>query len=241
MILDTDQEYSPGQTLITSQGRSEVIRSELRSPGRWETIVIPVERPIAIGYARVSTDRQDHALQLDAIRKLGAVDVIEETASGYTDRPILDALIDRLRSGDRLIVWAIDRLGRDAVALLSLLARIASRGVQLVAVMDGTHRLDTADDHLIAGVRVIVADYEGRRKKERTRAGIEARRASGLPLGRPPALTAAQTREIVSRCLVAAPGDPHRLTARAAAELFGCSERTVRRVVAAARRGEVRV
>ena len=66
-----------------------------------------------IGYARVSTTDQDHALQTDALAAAGCARVFTENASGSLDtRPQLARCLDHLRPGDTLIVWRLDRLGR---------------------------------------------------------------------------------------------------------------------------------
>ena len=65
-----------------------------------------------IGYARVSTDDQDTALQLDALKRAGAQRVFEEKRSSADKRPILGACIDSTRPGDTLVVYKVDRLAR---------------------------------------------------------------------------------------------------------------------------------
>src|SRR5215207_6939014 len=74
-----------------------------------------------MGYARVSTNDQQPQLQVDALERAGCYRVFTETASGArTDRPTLAQLLDQLRSGDTLVVWKLDRLGR---SLRHLVAR----------------------------------------------------------------------------------------------------------------------
>jgi DNA invertase Pin-like site-specific DNA recombinase len=66
-----------------------------------------------IGYARVSTQERDLALQLDALTKDGCEKIFQEKASGaQRDRPELKAALDYMRNGDTLVVWKIDRLAR---------------------------------------------------------------------------------------------------------------------------------
>src|SRR5882757_9893737 len=72
---------------------------------------------VLLGYARVSTDGQDHALQLDALRAAGCEKVFVETASGTrTDRPELAKALDQARQGDVLVVWRLDPARTQAAA-----------------------------------------------------------------------------------------------------------------------------
>ena len=72
-----------------------------------------------IGYARVSTQDQTPALQLDALQAAGCERVFEERASGaQRDRPELKAVIDYARPGDTLVVWKLDRLARSIKQLI---------------------------------------------------------------------------------------------------------------------------
>jgi DNA invertase Pin-like site-specific DNA recombinase len=66
-----------------------------------------------IGYARVSTGQQDHALQLDALRAAGCERIFVETASGTrADRPELAKALEMAREGDQIVCWRLDRVAR---------------------------------------------------------------------------------------------------------------------------------
>lgn len=72
-----------------------------------------------IGYARVSTDEQNLALQQDALKKVGCEKIFEDKTSGSrSDRPGLNALLQVLHKGDTLVVWKLDRLGRSLKSLV---------------------------------------------------------------------------------------------------------------------------
>src|SRR4051812_11669786 len=85
-----------------------------------------------LGYARVSTDQQDHALQLDALRAAGSTKVFVETASGTrTDRPKLAKALDAAREGDVLVIWRLDRLARSLRHLIDIADDLNRRGIAL--------------------------------------------------------------------------------------------------------------
>src|SRR5690606_11019111 len=82
-----------------------------------------------IGYARVSTDDQDNAAQVEQLRRAGVERIFEEKASGgRADRPELARALDLLRPGDVLVVYKLDRLGRSLKHHLQILERIEQAG-----------------------------------------------------------------------------------------------------------------
>ncbi len=83
-----------------------------------------------VGYARVSTDDQTLALQLDALQAAGCEKVFRDTISGAkTERPGLTKALEHVRSGDMLVVWRLDRLGRSLSHLIELIQTLEGRGV----------------------------------------------------------------------------------------------------------------
>ena len=75
-----------------------------------------------IGYARVSTKEQSLDLQIDALQKDGCEKIYTEIMSGTkSDRPKLQELLNNLRSGDVIVVWKLDRLGRSLKHLVELI------------------------------------------------------------------------------------------------------------------------
>jgi DNA invertase Pin-like site-specific DNA recombinase len=85
------------------------------------------------GYARISTEDQELGLQITALRAAGVpmANIIQEKASGKAggDRPFYAALLDRLKDGDRLVVWKVDRLGRSTLESLNTAKDLDDRGV----------------------------------------------------------------------------------------------------------------
>ena len=94
-----------------------------------------------LGYARVSTADQSPASQLDALNGAGCHEVFVDHASGTTtDRPALSRLLERLRPGDTLVVWRLDRLGRSTAHLIDTVTGLGERGIGFCSL---TEALDT--------------------------------------------------------------------------------------------------
>jgi DNA invertase Pin-like site-specific DNA recombinase len=147
-----------------------------------------------IGYARVSVDSQDHALQLDALRAAGCERIITETASGSrTDRIELARLIENARTGDTLVVWRLDRLGRSLRHLIDLSEQLQERGIGLRSI---TEAIDTSTPagRFMFSILGALGQMEREIIIERTRAGLRAAAARGRRGGRPPALDEARVR-----------------------------------------------
>lgn len=150
-----------------------------------------------IGYARVSTKDQDHALQLDALNAAQCQKIFEDTKSGKnTDRDGLTAALDYLRPGDTLCVWKLDRLGRSTRDILNIAHDLAERGVGL-RILSGTLTGDyspTGQGKVFFTIMAAFAELERDLIVERTRAGLEVAKAQGRTLGRPTALSEDQMR-----------------------------------------------
>jgi len=143
-----------------------------------------------VGYARVSTQDQNPALQLDALKVAGCEKLFVEKASGaQRDRPELLAALDYLRAGDSLVVWKLDRLARSLKQLIETVELLESRSIGLRSL---TEAIDTttAGGKLVFHVFGALAEFERSIIRERTKAGLEAARARGKKGGRPPALVA---------------------------------------------------
>jgi DNA invertase Pin-like site-specific DNA recombinase len=142
-----------------------------------------------IGYARVSTGDQDVSLQLDALHQAGCLDgqIFLDVASGTsTTRPGLEACLRSLASGDTLIVWRLDRLGRSMLHLVTVIAELGQRQVGFRSLCDGALDTTTATGDLVFHIFSALAQFERRLIQERTRAGLAAARARGKHGGRRP-------------------------------------------------------
>lgn len=145
-----------------------------------------VETSKLIGYMRVSTDDQNLNLQKDALIAFGVADrdIYSDKKSGATmDRPGWKDCMADLRRGDTLVVWKLDRLGRSLADLVKTVDGFRDEGIEFVVI---TQQFDTrtAMGRLIFGIFAILAEFERAMVSERTKAGIEARKARGLHVGR---------------------------------------------------------
>ena len=145
-----------------------------------------------IGYARVSTVDQNLDLQKDALEKAGCKKFFTDMASGAVDsrRGLADA-IEFARSGDILVVWKLDRLGRSLKHLIETVNLLDSRGIGFASVQE---QIDTTTPggKLVFHVFGALAEFERELIRERTNAGLKAARARGKLGGRPKKLSAKQ-------------------------------------------------
>lgn len=137
------------------------------------------------GYARVSRQDSNLALQIDALRAYGAEDIFEEKISGAAiSREQLDRLLERLRPGDTLVVWRLDRLGRTMKQLLELIEKFEKQDINFVSLTE-SFDTTTAAGRLCFTIFCAVAQMERDLLRERTTAGLAAARARGRKGGRP--------------------------------------------------------
>jgi DNA invertase Pin-like site-specific DNA recombinase len=142
-----------------------------------------------IGYARVSTRDQNLDLQLDALQRAGCETIYQDVASGAkTLRPELDKMLGQLRSGDVLVIWKLDRLGRSLAHLVELVGDLVKRKIGLVSLNDP---IDTtsAQGRLVFNLFASLAEFERELIRERTQAGLTSARARGRVGGRPKGLS----------------------------------------------------
>ena len=144
-----------------------------------------------IGYARVSTKDQSLSMQIDELRQAGCTQIHEEIASGAkTARPVLDEVIRNLREEDTLVIWKLDRLGRNLAHLIHLTTKLIEKKVGLISLHDPIDTT-TAQGRLIFGIFASLAEFERELIRERTQAGLASARARGRKGGRPKGMTTA--------------------------------------------------
>ena len=187
-----------------------------------------------LGYARVSTNEQDTAAQVSALKSAGCEKIFREKASGGRwDRPELHRLLDQLRKGDILVCWRLDRISRSVRDILMIMERIkeAEAGFKsLTEAIDTTTVSGTMMMQLIA----VFAQFERSVLAERTKAGLDVARKQGRIGGRRPKLRPNQQDEIVTMVSTGTK------TAADAARLFNVHPATVSRLLARAGAGTIR-
>ena len=138
-----------------------------------------------LGYARVSTEEQDTAAQLDALRAAGCDPIFEEHGSGASRaRPELARLMAEIRRGEVLVVVRLDRLARSVSHLLEVIERLEGVGAHFRSLSDP---IDTSTPQGMFSLQVLgaVAQLERALISERTKAGVAAARARGKLPGNP--------------------------------------------------------
>jgi DNA invertase Pin-like site-specific DNA recombinase len=178
-----------------------------------------------VGYTRVSTVSQTLEQQNAALEAAGASKTFSDTMSGARDdRPGLAALLDYVREGDTVVVWKLDRLGRNTLHILETVKALTDRGVTLVSTTDGIDS-STAAGRMVIGVLASMAEFERELTKERTALKREAARKNGTKFGRHRKVDHAEHIATAKRMK----SDGH--TAKAVAKYLGVSRPTFYRYI----------
>lgn len=145
-------------------------------------------------YCRVSTANQFTENQVQEVKSAGfdiqPNRVVEETISGSiaaSERPGFQKLLDRMESGDVLIVTKLDRLGRNAMDVRQTVEGLANNGIRVHCLALGGVDLTSAAGKMTMQVLAAVAEFERDLLIERTQQGLKRAKAEGKKLGRPPA------------------------------------------------------
>jgi DNA invertase Pin-like site-specific DNA recombinase len=149
-----------------------------------------------VGYMRVSKSDGSQVLDLqrDALLAAGVAParIYEDLASGRKDdRPGLAACLKALQPGNTLVIWKLDRLGRDLKHLVNTVDELNRRGVGLKVLAGAGAQIDTttANGRLVFSIFAALAEFEAELIRERTLAGLTAARARGRLGGRPRKMT----------------------------------------------------
>ncbi len=144
-----------------------------------------------IGYIRVSKQDQRPDRQIAGLDAICDELHVETISAVSAARPIFDAILVRLRPGEALVIWELDRAFRDVDDARTVAFDLMSRGVRF-QIVDTSMDLSNPDDLLSYTVRAAVAENERLKISKRTREGLAVARANGKRLGRPPKLNEAQ-------------------------------------------------
>jgi DNA invertase Pin-like site-specific DNA recombinase len=143
-----------------------------------------------VGYTRVSTQDQNLNSQLDALKAAGAEHTYSDKLTGKnSDRPGLTDCLKFLRSGDTLLVYSTDRLGRSMTDVVMIVTELGERGVEFKSLTE-PFDTTTAGGELFFHICAAFAQMNGRMISDRTRAGLAAAKARGRHGGRPTVMTA---------------------------------------------------
>lgn len=139
----------------------------------------------SFGYARVSTTDQNAALQHEALKAAGCHRIFTDhgVSGSRASRPELDKMLDHLREGDEVVVWKLDRLGRNTRNLLALIDDLEHRGVHFRSVTEGISTTGPMGKAMLT-VMSAFAQLERDQLVERTRAGMAAAAKHGRKAGR---------------------------------------------------------
>lgn len=154
-----------------------------------------------IGYIRISKGdgSQKADLQYDALRAEGVAleNIFEDQISGAKgERSGLSTMLRALRSGDQLIIWSLDRLGRNLRHLINLMQELQERQISIKILSGQGAGIDTSTPHgkMVISIFGALAEFERELIRERTIAGLRAARARGRHGGRKYALTKSKIR-----------------------------------------------
>ena len=138
-----------------------------------------------IGYARISTQDQSLNLQTDALKNAGCTELFKDVISGSkSKRDGLDHLLKYVRSGDTVIVWKLDRLGRSLRHLIELIHFFNEKNIGFRSLQENIDTL-TASGKLFLHIFGALAEFERELIRERTIAGLQAASLRGRKGGRP--------------------------------------------------------
>lgn len=182
-----------------------------------------------LGYTRVSTSNQDPQLQIDSLLSTGVEkrDIFSDVTSGRknaADRPGMQKLLEHATSGDTIVVWRIDRLGRSLLDVLNTVSGLREQGIQVRSISDGIDPA-TPTGRLILNMLATLAEYERELIVERVRAGVAVAQEAGTRFGRPKSDPAVIGQKLALVAQARADGQ----TAEQAAALVGWSRATLYR------------
>lgn len=140
---------------------------------------------LKFGYARVSTQEQELARQIDALKNYGVDEIFTEKMTGTkSDRPELNNLKNKLRNGDTVVIESLSRLGRSTKDLLNLIEEWEKQNIKLISLKENIDTT-TPTGKLLITVLSAISQFERDITVQRTNEGLQAARARGRKGGRP--------------------------------------------------------
>ena len=182
-----------------------------------------------IGYARTSKADQNIDLQTDELKKAGCEKIFIDRISGTKEqRPELNECIKYLRTGDKLVIWRFDRLGRSLKHLITIFNELNGKGIEVQSLKE---EIDTssATGKLTFHIFASLAEFERELIVERTKAGLESARSRGKLGGRPKKLSENDVKKIKKLL------EDKDITIKEIAETFNVSRKTIYRYIEKAR------
>jgi DNA invertase Pin-like site-specific DNA recombinase len=175
-----------------------------------------------VGYARVSTVDQSNELQLAAFQRHDVKTVYQERQSSIKKRPVLDDLIStRLKPGDVLCVYKLDRLARSMIQFVRIFEQLKAKQVGFRSLTESIET-ETPQGRMFLNLLGVFAEFERELIRERCMAGQKAARARGQTWGRKAILTPQQAIEVTALWRSG------QYEQKALAKLYGMSESALR-------------
>lgn len=138
------------------------------------------------GYIRISTKMQNLEVQIEALNNFGVDRIFEEKESGLnTDRPVLNDVIDRLRTGDTLVIYDLSRLGRSFYQVMKLIDDFAGNSIGLVSIKENLD-ITTSMGRTMIRIMASFNQLQVELQNEKIIDGIANAKANGKKLGRRP-------------------------------------------------------
>ena len=188
------------------------------------------KRPAQIGYVRLGPGESSSQSQKRALEEAGCAQIFEDhpNSNASEARPGFEAALAAAAPGDTLVVWRLDRLGQSLPKLVEVMKGLSERGVQFRSLSED---IDTSSPggELVYQVIMALVDCERALISERTRAGMQAAQEAGRPLGRRPALSQEQCKDVIDAVMQR--GEP----IESVAQRYNVHTRTIRRVLSRAR------
>jgi DNA invertase Pin-like site-specific DNA recombinase len=143
----------------------------------------PALAPLLIGYARVSTEEQDVAHQVLALKTFGCHQIYTDTVSGRAKRrPVLDRVLRDLRPQDTLVVTQLDRLARNTIHWHKIMQEVYAAGATFKSLKED-FSFNSSIGKFVLGMLSLVAEFEVNLISDRTKSGLVAARAAGKQIG----------------------------------------------------------